>query len=120
RAAQGDDGLLWPWGNDFDPAKCASAASGPLPVRSLPEGRGPNGLYHTCGNVWEWTESEYDDGHTRFCIIRGGSWYRPSGSGWYVPGGPQPLNTHTKFLLLWPGLNRCATIGFRCVKDATS
>lgn len=120
RAAQGDDGLLWPWGNDFDPAKCASAASGPLPVRSLPEGRGPNGLYHTCGNVWEWTESEYDDGHTRFCIIRGGSWYRPSGSGWYVPGGPQPLNTHTKFLLLWPGLDRCATIGFRCVKDATS
>ena len=117
RAAQGDDGRIWPWGGEFDPAKCASAATGPMPVRSLPEGRGPHGLYHTTGNVWEWTESEYGDGHTRFCIIRGGSWYRPSGSGWYVDGGPQPLNTHTKFLLLWPGLDRCATIGFRCVKD---
>ncbi len=120
RAAQGDDGRVWPWGNDFDPAKCASAASGPLSVRSLPDGRGPNGLYHTCGNVWEWTESEYDDAHTRFCIIRGGSWYRPTGSGWYAPSGPQPLNAHTKFLLFWPGLDRCATIGFRCVKDVTS
>jgi len=119
RAAQGEDGRPWPWGDDFDPAKCASAESGPLPVRSLPEGRGPNGLYHTCGNVWEWTESEYDDGYTRFCIIRGGSWYHPSGSGWYAPSGPQPLNAHTKFLLLWPGLDRCATIGFRCVKDGT-
>ncbi len=117
RAAQGDDGRLWPWGNDFDATKCANTESGPMPVRSLPEGRGPNGLYHTCGNVWEWTESEYDDGHTRFCILRGGSWYRPSGSGWYAPGGPQPLNSHAKFLLLWPGLDRCATIGFRCVKD---
>jgi len=117
RAAQGEDSRLWPWGNEFDPAKCASAASGPMPVRSLPEGRGPNGLYHTCGNVWEWTESEYEDGYTRFCILRGGSWYRPSGSGWYAPGGPQPLNAHAKFLLLWPGLDRCATIGFRCVKD---
>ena len=117
RAAQGDDGRAWPWGNAFDPAKCAPSGSGPMPVRSLPEGRGPHGLYHTCGNVWEWTESEQDDGHTRFCIIRGGSWYRPSGSGWYAPNGPQPLNSHAKFLLMWPGLDRCATIGFRCAKD---
>lgn len=117
RAAQGEEERPWPWGDDFDTAKCASAESGPMPVRSLPDGRGPNGLYHTCGNVWEWTESEYNDGTTRFCIIRGGSWYRPSGSGWYMPGGPQPLNSHTKFLLLWPGLDRCATIGFRCAKD---
>ena len=37
-----------------------------------------------------------------------------------VYSGPQPLNAHAKFLLMWPGLDRCATIGFRCVKDATS
>ena len=39
------------------------------------------------------------------------------GSGWYVTGGPRPANESTKFLLMWPGLDRCATIGFRCVKD---
>lgn len=117
RAAQGDDGRRWPWGDAFDPARCAPPGDGPLPARSLPEGRSPYGCYHMSGNVWEWTESERNDGITRFCIIRGGSYYAVSGSGWYVSGGPQPLDTHTKFLLMWPGLDRCATIGFRCVRD---
>jgi formylglycine-generating enzyme required for sulfatase activity len=67
------------------------------------------------GAVWEWTESERDDGHTRFVMLRGGSRYRAEGSIWYFPGGAQPANTHAKFLLLYPGLDRCSTIGFRCV-----
>lgn len=117
RAAQGDDGRRWPWGDAFDPARCAPAGDGPVAARSLPEGRSPYGCYHMSGNVWEWTESERNDGITRFCIIRGGSYYRADGSGWYADGGPQPLDTHTKFLMLWPGLDRCANIGFRCVKD---
>ncbi len=66
------------------------------------------------GKAWEWTESERDDGHTRFVLLRGGSTYQARGSGWYFPGGPQPVQTHAKFLLMWPGLDRCATIGFRC------
>lgn len=70
------------------------------------------------GNVWEWTESERDDGHTRFCIIRGGSNFQAKGSIWYVEGGPQANTSHTKFLLMWPGLDRCGTIGFRCVTPA--
>ncbi len=118
RAAQGDDQRLWPWGDTFKPEYCTPPGNGPMPARSLPEGRSPHGCYHMAGNVWEWTESERNDGITRFCIIRGGSWYSVEGSGWYVTGGPQPLNTHTKFLLMWPGLDRCATIGFRCVLDA--
>lgn len=115
-AAQGGDGREWPWGGAFDPAKC-NPGSGPMSVRSLPEGRSAAGCYHMSGNVWEWTESERDDGHTRFCILRGGGWFKPEGSGWYVQGGPQPCTSHTKFLLLWPGLDRCATIGFRCAAD---
>jgi formylglycine-generating enzyme required for sulfatase activity len=70
------------------------------------------------GNVWEWTESERSDGHTRFAIIRGGSYFAARGSVWYVEGGAQPITSHAKFILLWPGLDRCATVGFRCVKDA--
>ena len=116
-AAQGDDGRRWPWGDSFDADKCPPAGDSPMPVRSLPESRSPFGCYLMAGNVWEWTESERDDGITRFCIIRGGSYYHIEGSGWYVQGGPQPLDTHTKFLLMWPGLDRCATIGFRCVRD---
>ena len=115
-AAQGGDGREWPWGKLFEPAKC-NPGGGTLPVRALPEGRSPVGFYQMSGNVWEWTESERDDGHTRFCILRGGSWFKAEGSGWYVPSGPQPCTSHAKFLLLWPGLDRCSTIGFRCVRD---
>lgn len=116
-AAQGTDGRAWPWGNEFDTARCNSTGTGTMPVRSLPDGRSPFGCYHMSGNVWEWTESARDDGHTRFVMIRGGSWYDAQGSIWYIRGGPQPCNHHAKFIRMWPGLDRCATVGFRCVAD---
>jgi len=116
-AAQGSDGRDWPWGASFDARRCAPGGAGPVPVRSHPEGLSPFGCYHMSGNVWEWTESERDDGHTRFAIIRGGSWFRPEGSLWYVQGGPQPCTSHTKLLLRGPSLDRSATIGFRCAAD---
>ncbi len=116
-AAQGTDGRIWPWGNEFDPNKCNTTGDRTLPVHSCPEGRSPYGCYHMAGNVWEWTESCRDDGHTRFIIIRGGSYFNAEGSDWYVQGGPKPCNHHTKFIRMWPGLDRCSTIGFRCVVD---
>jgi formylglycine-generating enzyme required for sulfatase activity len=67
--------------------------------------------------VWEWTESERSDGRTRFCVLKGGSDYRAVGSGWYADGGPQGCDFAAKFLLMWSGLDRCGTIGFRCVVD---
>jgi hypothetical protein len=67
--------------------------------------------------VWNWTESECSDGHTRFCMLKGGSEYRALGSDWYADGGPQPPEFAAKFLRMWPGLDRCATIGFRCAVD---
>lgn len=117
-AAQGTDGRAWPWGDEFEPARCNRTGRHTLPVRSCPDGRSPCGCYHMSDNVWEWTESERDDGHTRFTIIRGGSYFKAEGSVWYADGGPQPCNHHAKFILMWPGLDRCATIGFRCVVDA--
>lgn len=116
RAAQGEDGRAWPWGNDFDPARCA-ASGGTAPVGAHPQGRSPVGCHDMAGNVWQWIEAEYDDGHTRFAIVRGGSHFDAKGSGWYVPGGPQPCTSHAKLVLLWPGLDRCATVGFRCAAD---
>ena len=65
--------------------------------------------------VFEWTESQRDDGHTRFVMLRGGSRYKAKGSIWYFPAGPQPIESHAKFILMDSGLDRCATIGFRCV-----
>jgi len=120
-AAQGTDGRRWPWGGTMQPDQLdplrVNTTGAPMSVRSLPEGRSPIGCYHMAGNVYEWTESERDDGHTRYAIIRGGSYFEARGSIWYADGGPRPCDHHAKFILMWPGLDRCSTIGFRCVKD---
>jgi hypothetical protein len=74
--------------------------------------RGGDGFAHDA--VFELTESERDDGHTRFVMLRGGVRYKAEGSIWYFPSGPQPIASHAKFLRMHPGLDRAATIGFRC------
>lgn len=115
-AAQGPAALKYPWGDVLAPGRCNGGETGTTTsVMAFPNGRSPFGCYDFCGNVWEWTESERTDGRTRFCMIRGGSYYTAEGSHWYMDGGPRPANYAAKFLLLWPGLDRCATIGFRCV-----
>jgi formylglycine-generating enzyme required for sulfatase activity len=67
--------------------------------------------------VWNWTESEKSDGYTRSCLLKGGSDYQAEGSHWYADGGPKDPDFTAKFVLSWPALDRCATIGFRCVAD---
>ncbi|MGZ8382730.1 MAG: formylglycine-generating enzyme family protein [Nitrospira sp.] len=115
-AAQGSSALRYPWGDAMETGRCNGGETGTTTsVTAFPDGRSPFGCYDMCGNTWEWTESERTDGRTRFCMIRGGSYYRAQGSHWYMDGGPQPTDFAAKFLLMWPGLDRCATIGFRCV-----
>jgi len=117
-AAQGLQALQYPWGNEMKRGVCNSGETGgTTAVTAFPDGRSPLGCYDMCGNIWQWTESERSDGRTRFCIIRGGSYYKAKGSDWYTDGGPVPCKFAVKFLLMWPGLDRCATIGFRCVVD---
>lgn len=108
---------VWPWGDRFDPSQCNSGTTDTTPVDQYPGGASSLGCLDMSGNTWEWTESERSDGHTRYAIIRGGSYLKIEGSKWYNASGAQPNDCHEKMLLMYPGLDRCSTIGFRCVKD---
>jgi hypothetical protein len=59
--------------------------------------------------------------HTLFSQIENGGAKLPvvgvQGSGWYAEGGAQKVSHHHKLLLLSPGVDRCGTVGFRCVKS---
>ena len=119
-AAQGGDGRLYPWGNQWDasvvpvPDKSRSMR-GPDSVAAHPKGASSFGLMHLVGNVWQWTDTFIDE-HTRAAILRGGSYYQPQGSIWYFPQAYK-LTEHGKLLMMAPSLDRSGAVGFRCVQD---
>ena len=120
-AAQGNDGRLYPWGNDFDPSAVPALNRernllAPADVDAHASGTSPFGVLDLVGNVWQWTD-EYVDEHTRAAVLRGGSSYRPQTSHWYFPQTHR-LDQHGKLLLMAPCKDRSGCIGFRCVVDA--
>ncbi|HEY8585140.1 MAG TPA: SUMF1/EgtB/PvdO family nonheme iron enzyme [Rhodanobacter sp.] len=122
-AAQGTDGRLYPWGNEWDAAAVPSPEYGrrlgpAADVHAHPRGASPFGVLDLVGNVWQWTD-EYVDEHTRAGILRGGSSYRPQTSHWYFPQAYR-LDQHGKYLLMAPSKDRSGRVGFRCVVDAAS
>jgi len=120
-AAQGTDGRIYPWGNDWNarmlpPADHGRSMRAPTNVAEFSRSASPFGVLDLVGNVSQWTD-EFRDAHTRAAIIRGGAYYQPRGSIWYFPQTYR-LDEHQKYLLMAPGRDRAGTIGFRCVADA--
>ena len=64
RAARGDDGRKYPWGDNEPDETRAHYGKGlsdaPIAVGSLPAGRGPYGHLDLAGNVWEWCRDVWD------------------------------------------------------------
>ena len=88
KAARGDDGRIYPWGNEWDASRANTGEAGPgntTPVGqySTVGGDSPYGLADMAGNVWEWTadwyqaypESDYqsDEYGEQYRVVRGGS-----------------------------------------------
>jgi len=96
KAARGEKGNEWPWGNVFDLNKCNSRVSSngvSTPVsRYSPYGDSPYGVADLAGNVWEWCHSLYqpypykpdksreDEAASGTRVLRGGSFVYDQGS----------------------------------------
>lgn len=75
KAARGTDGQKYPWGNEEPTSGLCNFnmnVGGTTPVgKYSPQGDSPYGCVDMAGNVWEWTESEYEDGKKK---VYGGSY----------------------------------------------
>ena len=107
KAARGEDGREYPWGDEFDKGKCNSTEAGvghTTPVTQYPNGISPYACYDMAGNVWEWCADWYDEKKDSR-VLRGGSWY-------LTPGN---LRVSSRY---WnSAVNRNYLIGFRLVQD---
>jgi len=120
-AGRGNDGRVYPWGNQWRSRRCNHYRLGAhwtSPVGEFPEGRSPFGVMDLSGNVWEWCADWY-----------GQTWYRQSpevnplgpryGHARVLRGGSR--FNHAEYVkltkrLYFPPHRSDLSIGFRCVK----
>jgi formylglycine-generating enzyme required for sulfatase activity len=118
KAARGTDGLIFPWGNDWDPNKAnvkERGLRGTAAVGSFGEGASPYGVEDMVGNVWEWTADWYQPypGNSaqdpyygeKYRVNRGGGWFEEEAqSTTFSRNAADPIKTYSDDL------------GFRCAR----
>lgn len=103
RAASGDTGTAFPWGDEHDTTRANSWETGvgdTTPVGASPTDASAFGVHDMAGNVFEWTRTPADEGGS---ILKGGSW------------STSLVQARTAVRMPAPDDMRHITIGFRCV-----
>ena len=106
KAARGDSGLAYPWGNVFEADKLNSAVKGPrdtTPVGQYVEGKSPYGVLDAAGNVFQWTQTKFKEGHM---TVKGSAWEDYAGIGRGASRHGRPVSA------------RHIIVGFRCAASA--
>jgi formylglycine-generating enzyme required for sulfatase activity len=57
KAARGENGRIYPWGDEWEASGCNCASTQTTPVTAYPSGQSPYECYDMIGNVWEWTST---------------------------------------------------------------
>jgi len=106
KAARGNDGRRFPWGDRFDAARLNSHDKGSfdtIPVGMFPAGASPYGLLDPAGQVFEWTATLAGAGRS---IVKGGSWDDKG------CGVCRPAARHSR-----PHFLKHILVGFRLVRE---
>jgi serine/threonine protein kinase/formylglycine-generating enzyme required for sulfatase activity len=112
-AAEGPKGLLYPYGNEFDPGASAVGGAekdGPLPVGNKPGDRSPFGAFDMSGNVAEWIRYEPSGGDpTEF---EPEEIYSAAGGNW---ASDSKDHGQCRYLREYLPEEERSEVGFRCV-----
>jgi formylglycine-generating enzyme required for sulfatase activity len=123
RAARGDDGRIFPWGNSDPKDQLCRRPDDDLsqstcPVGSFPKGASPYGVLDMAGNVAEWTSTTSwyaKKGDNKCRIIKGGSYEYDE-----MELADDMLSQRSdESGMYWTTMD-LPTIGFRCARDIDS
>jgi len=123
KAARGDDGRVYPWGNDFAAANgnfYEGGLRGTTAVGSFPAGASPSGIEDMAGNVREWVEDyflAYPGAAADADPFFGEENRVNRGGGWFDGEDGELVTTYNRNAGP-PDTSANDDIGFRCARDA--
>jgi iron(II)-dependent oxidoreductase len=120
RAARGDNGRVYPWGDaDEEIRRHIADDAPPASVRSWESGASPYGCLHMAGNAWEWTADWFLDyaGNDRPSLHYGRKYKSMRGGGCTYYYGIENSGRCSQRARVVP-YGKHDFLGFRCAMDA--